>query len=111
MRFVVHVYPVQNGRFQAADENGRIRIFRPLQRAEIKTSTTRRVFKIAAMLPLIHNVLFFRPNYARYEKMLGNKVVHLKEIYKFEFDHFLIKSTFFVLIVKNTIKNSILSSN
>ena len=47
----------------------------------------------------------FRPNNARYEKMLRRKIVHLKEIYKFYFDHFLIKRTVFVLIVKNCIKN------
>ena len=43
----------------------------------------------------------FRPNNARYEKMLSNKIVHLKEIYNFGFDHFLIKRTVFVLIVIN----------
>ena len=47
----------------------------------------------------------FRPNNARYEKMLSSKIVHLKEIYNFGFDHFLIKRTVFVLIVKNVIKN------
>ena len=47
----------------------------------------------------------FRPNNARYEKMLRSKIVHLKEMYNFDFDHFLIKRTVFVLIVKNVIKN------
>ena len=47
----------------------------------------------------------FRPNNARYEKMLKSKIVHLKKIYNFYFDHFLIKRTNFVLIVKNVIKN------
>ena len=47
----------------------------------------------------------FRPNYARYEKILQSKIVYLKETYKFYFDHFLIKRTIFVLIVKNVIKN------
>ena len=47
----------------------------------------------------------FRPNYARYEKMLRNKIIHLKKIYNFDFDNFLIKRTLFVLIVKNVIKN------
>ena len=37
--------------------------------------------------------------------MLQSKIVHLKEIYKFYFDHLLIKRTFFVLIVKNVTKN------
>ena len=37
--------------------------------------------------------------------MLKSKIVHLKQIYKFGFDHFLIKRTVFVLIVKNVIKN------
>ena len=47
----------------------------------------------------------FRPNNARYEKMLRSKIVHLKKIYNFDFDHFLIKRTVFVLIVKTVIKN------
>ena len=47
----------------------------------------------------------FRPNYARYKKILKNKIVYFKETYKFYFDHFLIKRTIFVLIVKNVIKN------
>ena len=37
--------------------------------------------------------------------MLRSKIIHLKEIYNFDFDHFLIKRTVFVLIVKNVIKN------
>ena len=49
--------------------------------------------------------LWFPANNARYEKMLRSKIVHLKEIYNFGFDHFLIKRTVFVLIVKNVIKN------
>ena len=47
----------------------------------------------------------FRPNNGRYEIMLKSKIVHLKKIYNFYFDHFLIKRTVFVLIVKNVIKN------
>ena len=47
----------------------------------------------------------FRPNYARYKKILQSKIIYLKENYKFYFDHFLIKRTIFVLIVKNVIKN------
>ena len=47
----------------------------------------------------------FRPNNGRYEKMLSSKIVHLKEIYNFDFDYFLIKCTVFYLIVKNVIKN------
>ena len=47
----------------------------------------------------------FRATNARYEKMLRRKIVHLKKIYNFDFDHFLIKQTVFVLIVKNVIKN------
>ena len=39
------------------------------------------------------------------KKMLESKIVHLKETYKFCFDHFLIIRTIFVLIVKNVIKN------
>ena len=47
----------------------------------------------------------FRPNNGRYEIILKSKIVHLKKIYSFDFDHFLIKRTVFVLIVKNVIKN------
>ena len=35
----------------------------------------------------------FRPNNARYEKMLRSKIVHLKKIDTFDFDHFLTKRT------------------
>ena len=44
-------------------------------------------------------------NNTRYEKMLTSKVVYLKKICKFYFDHCLIKRTDFVLIAKNVIKN------
>ena len=42
--------------------------------------------------------------------MLRSKIVHLKKIYNFDFDHFLIKRTVFVLIVKN-VKKSIFRTN
>ena len=51
----------------------------------------------------------FRPNNARYEKILKSQIVHLKvhqkKIYNFKCDNFLIKRTVFVLVVKNGIKN------
>ena len=34
----------------------------------------------------------FRPNNERYEKMLTNKIVRFKKIYKFDFYHFLFLS-------------------
>ena len=37
--------------------------------------------------------------------MLRNKIVRFKKIYNFDFDHFLIKCTVFVLILNNVIKN------
>ena len=37
--------------------------------------------------------------------MLRNNIVRFKKIYNFDFDHFLIKSTVFVLNVRNVIKN------
>ena len=37
--------------------------------------------------------------------MLRNKIVRFKKIYNFDFDHFFIKCTVFVLIVQNVIKN------
>ena len=46
----------------------------------------------------------FRTNYARCEKIWTIKIVHLKKIYKFGFDHFLVKSTVFVLIEKTLLK-------
>ena len=39
------------------------------------------------------------------KQMLRNKIYRFKKIYKFYFDHFLIKCTVFVLNVKNVIKN------
>ena len=42
----------------------------------------------------------FRTNNTRYKKMLRTKIVHLKKIYKFDFDHFLVKRTVFLLIEK-----------
>ena len=39
------------------------------------------------------------------KKMLKNKIVRFKKIYKSYSDHFLIKCTVFVIIVINTIKN------
>ena len=46
----------------------------------------------------------FRPNYARYEKILQSKIIHLKETYKFFCDHFLEKRTVFILIKKTLLK-------
>ena len=46
----------------------------------------------------------FRPNNARYEKMLTSKIVHLKEIYNFDSDHFLIGIIVFLINMKNAIK-------
>ena len=63
------------------------------------------------VLILIEKTLFkiinncdFRPNNTRYEKMLRSKILHLKEIYKFHSDHFLVKRTVFVLIEKTLFK-------
>ena len=56
----------------------------------------------------------FQPNYIRYEKMLQNKIVCLRKIYKFDFNHFLFKRTVFVLSIKNglyKIKKSIFRPN
>ena len=36
--------------------------------------------------------------------MLKSKIIHLKETYKFCFDHFLEKRTVFILIKKNVVK-------
>ena len=47
----------------------------------------------------------FRLNYARYEKMLRSKIIHLKETYKFCFDHFLEKTHGFYFSQKNVVKN------
>ena len=45
-----------------------------------------------------------RPNYVRYDKILTSKIVHLKEAYKFYFDHFLEKCTVFILIKKTSLQ-------
>ena len=37
--------------------------------------------------------------------MLKSKIVHLNEIYNFDFEYILIKRTVFILILKNVIKN------
>ena len=39
-------------------------------------------------------------NYTRYEKSVGNKIVHLKKIHKFTSDHFLVGGVVFALIEK-----------
>ena len=36
----------------------------------------------------------FQKNYTRYERNVGDKTVHLKKIYEFASDHFLIRSNF-----------------
>ena len=65
----------------------------------------RTVFILIKKAWLKINSCGFWPNNARYEKMLRSKIVHLKKIYTFYFDHFLIKRTVFVLVVNNVIKN------
>ena len=40
---------------------------------------------------------FLTKLYVRYAEILRSKIVHLKKIYKFGCDHFLIKRTVFVL--------------
>ena len=65
----------------------------------------RKVFILIRKMLLKIKSCGFRANNGRYEKMLRSKIVHLKKIYNFDFDHFLIKRTVFVLIVKNVIKN------
>ena len=49
----------------------------------------------------------FRPKYARYEKMLTSKIIHLKVTYKFCFDYFWEKRTVFILIKKTLLKMKI----
>ena len=39
-----------------------------------------------------------------YENMLKSKIVHLKQIYKFGFDHFSEKHTVFILIKETLLK-------
>ena len=46
----------------------------------------------------------FRPNNGRYEKMLKSRIVHLKKIYNFDFDHFLVGIIVFLINMKNAIK-------
>ena len=65
----------------------------------------RTVFILIKKTLLKIKICGFRPNNGRYKKILGTKIVHLKKIYNFDFDHFFIIRTVFVLIVKNVIKN------
>ena len=44
-----------------------------------------------------------RPNYARYEKMLSSKIIHLKQVYKFYSKNFLEKRTVFYFTQENVI--------
>ena len=46
----------------------------------------------------------FRTNSATYKKILRNKIVRFKKIYKSYFDHFLIGIIVFLINMKNTIK-------
>ena len=65
----------------------------------------RTVFILIKKTLLKIKICGFQPKNARYEKMLRSKIVYLKKICNFNFDHFLIKRTVFVLIVKNVINN------
>ena len=47
----------------------------------------------------------FQQNYTRYKKKILDKIVHLKKIYKFISEYFLIGRVVWILIVKNVIKN------
>ena len=47
----------------------------------------------------------FEKNYIGYENNFPYKIVHLKKIFKFTSEHFLIGYAVFVWIVKNVIKN------
>ena len=75
----------------------------PAKLCEIPKNVRLKLF-ISKKLLLKIKSCSFQPNHARYDKILKSKIVHLKEIYNFDFDHFLIKRTVFVLIVKNVIK-------
>ena len=54
---------------------------------------------------LIINTFGFPKTYIRYKKNLADKIVHLKKIYKFTPDFFLIEQIVVVSIVKNVNKN------
>ena len=51
----------------------------------------------------------FQKNCTRYVKNIGDKIVHLKKIYKLASDHFLIEHVVLFLIIKNVIKNYLFS--
>ena len=48
---------------------------------------------------------FPKKNYTRYGKNFGDRTVHLKKMYKFTTEHFLIGYAIFVFILKNVFKN------
>ena len=65
----------------------------------------RTIFVLIVKNVIKNQISILQLNNARYNKMLKSKIVHLKETYKFLFDHFLIKRTVFILIVKSVIRN------
>ena len=67
---------------------------------------TKRTVFVLIVKSVIKNQIFNFPDKLRHTiQMLRNKIVRFKKIYKFYFDHFLIKCTVFILILKNVIKN------
>ena len=75
-----------------------------------KRSTNFILIKCTVFVLIMKNViknqkLNFPDKLRHTKKMFRNKIVHFKRIYKFYFNHFLIKCTVFVLIMKNVIKN------
>ena len=56
-------------------------------------------------MPSKIKIFGFEKNYTRYEKDFGDKIVHLKKIYNFTQDNFLIRHLVFILIVKNLVKD------
>ena len=50
-------------------------------------------------------IFVFKNNYTRYDKNFEYKIVHLKKIYKFTWEHFSIGGVVYVWIVKNFFKN------
>ena len=47
----------------------------------------------------------FQKNYTRHEKNIGDRIFHIKKIYKFTADHFFHHHVVFDSIIKNVIKN------
>ena len=65
----------------------------------------RTIFVLIVKNVIKNQTFHFSDKLCDIQKNVKNEIVRFKKIYKFDFDHFLIKCTVFVLIVKIVIQN------